>query len=103
MKKLNKSFSTVVLGLGILTLSNSAQAINFGNIINPSKCMGGSNRDRYTDYGSRPGYGHPGGWGGGPGYGGPAGWGSGPGYSYGGPSGWGSGPGYGYGGPGGYR
>jgi hypothetical protein len=75
--------------------------MDFGNMMNPSKWMGGGrDRDRgdYWDgrgYGPGYGYGGPGyGWGG-PGYG----WG-GPGYGYGGPGyGWG-GPGYGYGGPG---
>ena len=65
-----------------------AQAFNFGDMMNPSRWMGGGrNRDRYDDYGD---YGGP--WGGGP-YGGP--WGGGP---------WGGGGPYGgpYGGYGGY-
>jgi hypothetical protein len=78
MKKLTQSLFAVALGLGSLTLGTSAQAMNFGDMMNPSKWMGSS----------------PGGSGGGPGYGGPGGWGSGPGYGPG-------GPGYGYGGPGG--
>ena len=107
MKILTKSISAVALGLGSLILADSALAMNFGDMMNPSKWMGGGNRDRYSGYGGGPsyGYGGPGGWGGGPGYGygGPGGWGGGPGYGYGGPGGWGGGPGYGYGGPGGYR
>ena len=83
MKKLTQSFSAVALGLGSLLLVTGAQAMDFGNMMNPSKWMGGGNNDRY--------------YGGGPGYGGP-------GYGYGGgPAGYGGGPGYGYGGPGGYR
>jgi hypothetical protein len=93
MKKLTQSFSAVVLGLGSLLLVTSAQAMDFGNMMNPSKWMGGGNNDRY--YGGGPGYGGPG-----YGYGGPVGYGAGPGYGYGGPGGYGAGPGYG--GPGGY-
>ncbi|MEZ5542748.1 MAG: hypothetical protein R3F42_11980 [Pseudomonadota bacterium] len=85
-----------------LLLAGTAQAFDFGNMMNPSKWMGGKDKnDRYyDDYG--PGYGYPGGYG--PGYGGP-GLEYGPGYGYGEP---GYGPGYGgpgygapgYGGPG---
>jgi len=103
MKKLTQSFSAVALGLGSLLLVTSAQAMDFGNMMNPSRWMGG-NSDRNSDYGGGPGYGYggPGGYGGGPGYGsgGPGGYGGGPGYGYGGPGGYGGGPGYGYGGPG---
>jgi hypothetical protein len=67
-----------------------------GNMMNPSKWMGGnSNRDRYDDYG---GYGYPGGPGygyGGPGY--APYYGGAPGYGYGVPA-YGGAPGYGYGG-----
>jgi len=82
---------TLVLGLTLVAGGGSALAINFGDMMNPSKWMG-DNRDRdYDDRrGGGPGYGY-----GGPGYGY-----GGPGYGYGGP-GWGyGGPGYGYGGPG---
>jgi hypothetical protein len=130
MKKHTQSFSAVALGIGSLLLAASAQAMDFGNMMNPSKWMGGGNNDRNSHYGGGPGYGGPvygygggpggygggpgygygggpGGYGGGPGYGyggGPAGYGGGPGYGYGGgPAGYGGGPGYGYGGPGGYR
>ena len=49
-----------------LLLANSAYAFNIGNIMNPSKWMGGNkNNDRYGDYYGGPGYG-----GGYPGYGG---------------------------------
>jgi len=88
----------VIIGVASLLLANSAPAFDMGNMMNPSKWMGGNN-DRYDDdyYDDGPGYGYPGG----PpgyGYGGPAGYGYGgpPGYGYGGP-GYG-GPGYGYGG-----
>lgn len=71
-----------------LTYTPVAQAFGFGDMMNPSKWMGGRNRDRYDeDYYDGP-YGGPG-WGG-PGYGF-----GGPGYGYGGP-----GYGYGYGAPG---
>ncbi len=83
MKILTKSISAVALGLGSLILADSALAMNFGDMMNPSKWMGGGNRDRYSGYGGGPSYG----------YGGPGGWGGGPGYGYGGPGGWGGGPG----------
>jgi hypothetical protein len=95
--------ATMILGLTLIGGAGSALAVNFGDMMNPSKWMGG-NKDRdYDDRrGDGPGYGYGGpGWGyGGPGYGGP-GWGyGGPGYGYGNP-GWGyGGPGYGYGNPG---
>lgn len=91
-----RSTATLILGLTLATGGSSAFAINFGDMMNPSKWMGGSKDRDYDDrrYGG-PGYGYGGpGWG----YGGP-GWGGGPGYGYGGP-GWGGAPGYGYGGPG---
>jgi hypothetical protein len=78
-----------------LSLASTAYAFDMGNMMNPSKWMGGNkDNDRYDDYGRGYGYGGPG-----YGYGGP-------GYGYGGyPGGYGYGgyPGYGYGGyPGGY-
>ena len=86
MKKLTQSFSAVALGLGGLLLATSAQAMNFGNMMNPSDWMGGGNNDRHSDYRGGPG----------PGYGGPGGYG-------GGPVGYSGGPGSGYGGTGAYR
>jgi len=87
--------SSAFLSLSLL-ITMPAQAFDMGNMMNPSKWMGGKkDRDRYDDdyydYGPPPGYGYGGpGYGyGGPGYGGPG---------YGGP-GYG-GPGYGYGGQG---
>jgi hypothetical protein len=73
----------------------SAYAFDMGNMMNPSKWMGGD-KDRYDDYPRGPGYGYggPGYYGGYPGYGGP-------GYGYGGYPGY-PGPGYGYGGYPGY-
>jgi hypothetical protein len=94
-----KTFKTLTLiaaaasVVGSLTYVPTAEAFGFGDMMNPSKWMGGKNRDRDRyddDY-----YDGPGGYGGGPGYGY-----GGPGYGYGGP-GYG-GPGYGYGAPGGY-
>jgi len=87
----------VFVAFGLL-LASTAGAFDMGNMMNPSKWMGGNNdRDRYDDYG----YGGPGyGYGGYPGYGF-----GGPGYGYGGYPGYGYGgyPGYGgYGGYGGY-
>jgi len=90
MEKLTKSFSVLALGLGSLILATNVQAFDFGDMMNPSKWMGGRNNDRYSDYGPGPGYGY-----GGPGYGY-----GGPGYGYGGPGYGYGGPGYGYGGPG---
>ena len=59
-----------------LLLANSAYAFDMGNMMNPSKWMGGNkDRDRYDDYYGGPGYGGPG-YGGAPGYG----YGSAPGY-----------------------
>jgi hypothetical protein len=76
---------------GSLAYTPVAEAFGFGDMMNPSKWMGGRNRDRYDeDYYDGPGYGY-----GGPGYGF-----GGPGYGYGGPGyGYGA-PGYGYGAPG---
>jgi len=77
-----------------LLLVNSAHAFDMGNMMNPSKWMGGNhNDDRYDDYyGGGPGYGYPGGYG--PGYGGVPGYGGIPGY--GGVPGYGGDTGYGY-------
>jgi hypothetical protein len=89
----------LLVGAGFVVAAGTSFAMDFGNMMNPSKWMGGGkDRDR-GDYWGGPGYGYGGpgyGWGG-PGYG----WG-GPGYGYGGPGyGWGGpGYGYGYGGPG---
>jgi hypothetical protein len=79
---------------GSLAYTPVAEAFGFGDMMNPSKWMGGKNRggDRYDDDYYDGGYGGPGG---GPGYGY-----GGPGYGYGGPGYGGGGPGYGYGGPG---
>ena len=97
-------FSTAIVASGLL-LAGSAHAFDMGNMMNPSKWMGGNrNSDRYDDYGGPGGYGGgPGGYGGGPGYygGGPGGYGGGPGYYGGEPGGYGGGPG-GYGGAPGY-
>jgi len=67
-------FSSVFLAVSLL-LSMPAQAFDMGNMMNPSKWMGGKDRDRYDDdyydddyYGPQPGYGY-GGYGA-PGYGG---------------------------------
>ena len=76
-----------------LLLANSAYAMDMGNMMNPSKWMGGNNdNDRYDDYRGGPGYGYPG-YGPGYGYGGAPGYG--PGYGYGGEPGYGAEPGYG--------
>jgi hypothetical protein len=98
--------SSVFIVAACLLLANTAHAFDMGNMMNPSKWMGGGkddDRDRYDDYYDEPGYGYPGG---GYGYGGPPGYGYGgaPGYGYGGAPGYGYGgaPGYGYGGAPGY-
>jgi hypothetical protein len=90
-------FSIIFLMISSLP-GNAAYALDMGNMMNPSKWMGGNN-DRYDDYYDEPGYGY-----GGPGYGyGGPGYGyGGPGYGYGGPGYGYGGPGYGYGGPGYY-
>ena len=69
-------FSTAIVASGLL-LAGTAHAMDMGNMMNPSKWMGGNkNSDRYDDYGGPGGYGGgPGGYGGGPG-----GYGGGPGY-----------------------
>jgi len=98
---------------GCLLFTSPVSAFDMGNMMNPSKWMGGNrDRDRYDDDYDRPGYGYgapPGyGYGGAPGYGygGVPGYGYGgaPGYGYGGVPGYGYGatPGYGYGGTPGY-
>ena len=102
-------FSTAIVASGLL-LASTAHAFDMGNMMNPSKWMGGNkNSDRYDDYGGPGGYGGgPGGYGGGPGGygGGPGGYGGGPGGYGGGPGGYGGAPGYGggsgYGGTPGY-
>ena len=87
----------VVLGCASIPFAMDAAAAGFNpmNMMNPSKWMGGKDRDRYDDdyyYDRR--YGGPYG-----GYGGPYGYGGGP-WGYGAPygGGWGGYPGYGYGG-----
>jgi len=101
----NRKIAQLVLGGAVgMLLASSATAMDFGNMMNPSKWMGGGkDRDRYDDYYGGPGYGYPGGpygYGGAPGYG----YGGTPGYGYGGAPGYGYGgiPGYGYGGAPGY-
>jgi hypothetical protein len=98
-------FSTAIVASALL-LASTAHAFDMGNMMNPSKWMGGNkNSDRYDDYGGPSGYGGgPGGYGGGPGGygGGPGGYGGGPGGYGGGPGGYGGGPGGYGGGPGGY-
>jgi hypothetical protein len=90
-------FSTAIVASGLL-LASTAHAFDMGNMMNPSKWMGGNkNSDRYDDYGGPGGYGGgPGGYGGGPGGygGGPGGYGGGPGGYGGGPGGYGGAPGY---------
>jgi hypothetical protein len=108
-------FGVLIVAASVL-LSSPVYAFNMGNMMNPSKWMGGNkNKDRYDDdYYDGPGYGYPGGnqgygYGGNPGYGYPAGnqgygYGGAPGYGYGGVPGYGAAPGYGgapaYGAPG---
>ena len=88
---------------GCLLVASPVSAFDMGNMMNPSKWMGGNkDRDHYDDYYGGPGYGY-----GGPpgyGYGGPYGYGAPPGYGYGAPPGYGYGgaPGYGYGSAPGY-
>jgi len=84
------TISGILTAAGLMLAGSAQASFNFGDMMNPSRWMGG-NRDRYDDYGYR-GYGYPGyGYGGYPGYGYGGGY---PGYGYGGY------PGYGY--PGGY-
>jgi hypothetical protein len=92
-RTLRRSLALILGGTLTLTLSTGL-AFNMGNMMNPSKWMGGDRDRDYYDAGP---------WGG-PGYrhGGPGGYGGAPGYGYGGPGGYGGAPGYGYGGPGGY-
>ena len=81
-----------ILAVACFLSVSTAHAFNLGNVMNPSKWMGGKNDDDYyDDYPGGPGYGPPPGYYGGPGYGGPGGYGP-PGY--GGPGGYGA-PGYG--------
>jgi hypothetical protein len=103
------SISSICLGLAS---AGVAHAFDMGNMMSPSRWMGGSNNDRYDDdygyrdngYGGGPGYGYGGmpgyGYGGMPGYGGYGGYGGMPGGVPG--YGYGSVPGYGYGGTSGY-
>jgi len=97
MKLRIATFSGLIIATGLL-FANTGYAFDMGNVMNPSKWMGGnSNRDRYDDYDR--GYGGPGGPGygyGGPGYGPGPYYGGAPGYGYGAP-GYGGVPGYGYG------
>ncbi len=115
MQYKNIAPGVTLMAIGLL-LANTTYAFDMGNMMNPSKWMGGNNdSDRYDDYdydyggpgygyGGYPGYGGPGyGYGGYPGYG----YGGFPGYGYGGYPGYGGyggygGPGYGYGGYPGY-
>lgn len=88
MIKKSDNFRIVVAAAGLLFMG-SAYAFNMGNMMNPSKWMGGNkNQDHGSDYYGGPGYGGAPGYGGGPGYG------SAPGYGYGGAPGYGPGPGY---------
>jgi hypothetical protein len=91
--------SSVLLATGLL-FAGTASAFDMGNMMNPSKWMGGNDDDDYYyddyyDYPPPPGYGAPGYGYGAPGYGGPD-------YGYGAPGYGGPGPGYGAPGPGGY-
>lgn len=86
---------TILLFAVLAAGGNAAQALDMGDMMNPSKWFGGGHDRDYYDRGYYGGYG-PYGWGGGP-----YGWGGGP-YGWGGgPYGWGGGP-WGYGGYGGY-
>jgi hypothetical protein len=88
MRQKTKILGGILLTVGLLG-AGTGHAFNFGNMMNPSKWMGGN--DDYDDNYYGPGYGYRGygpGYGGGP-YGAP------PGYGYGAP---GYAPGYGYGG-----
>ena len=92
----NKTIRNCSLAAAGLLLVNTANAFDMGNMMNPSKWMGGNKNDDdrydYGGYGGGPGYGgYPGGYGGGPGYGG---YGGDPGFGYGMP-GYGGTPGYG--------
>ena len=97
MQKEKISVRAAFVAVGLLC-AGTACAFDMGNMMNPSKWMGGDkDKDRYyDDYGPGYGYGGPGYGYGGPGYG----YGGYPGYGYGGYGGY---PGYGgYGGYGGY-
>ncbi len=92
MRNTVKKLAVGLTSFGILAVASQAQAVNFGDMMNPSKWLGNKNNDRdyYDRYYGYPGYGYPGyGYGGYPGYG----YGGYPGYGYGGY------PGYGYGYP----
>jgi hypothetical protein len=81
MRLTTKKYRGIVMTIGLL-VATAGHAFDMGNMMNPSKWMGGKN-DRNDDYYDDRGYGYPGG---------------GPGYGYGGP--YGGAPGYGYGAPG---
>jgi len=74
MKNMGIIFSVISVAASFL-LANSAAAFDMGNMMNPSKWMGGNkDNDRYDDYDDGPGYGYPDGppgygYGGAPGYG----------------------------------
>jgi hypothetical protein len=99
-------FSVFIVAVSLL-LANSVYAFDMGNMMNPSKWMGGNkdkNQNSYDEYRDGPGYGYPGGppgygYGGAPGYGADSGYGGAPGYGaapgYGGAPGYGAAPGYG--------
>ena len=94
-------FRVIIVAVSLL-LANSAYAFDMGNMMNPSKWVGGNkDNDRDDDYYDERGYGYPDGppgyYGGAPGYGGPPGYGYGgaPAYGYGGAPGYGNAPGYG--------
>lgn len=97
-----RKYSGMIVVAGVL-FTTTGYAFDMGNVMNPSKWMGGNNnnnRDRYDDnydrgYGG-PGYGGPGYGYGGPGYGPDTYYGGAPGYGYGAPA-YGGAPGYGYG------
>ncbi len=107
MQNQKVKFGVLIVAASVL-LSSPVYAIDMGNMMNPSKWMGGNkNKDRYDDdyyRGGPPGYGYGGapgyGYGGAPGYGyGNApdyGYGAAPGYapSYGGAPGYGGAPAY---------
>ena len=59
VNKITARATAVTLGL---LLAGQAAAFDMGNMMNPSKWMGGNkDNDRYDDYYDGPGYGYPGG------------------------------------------